>query len=255
VEGTALLGRLTTSRARLVWRVATIAAIRDETARAKTLVLEVPDWPGHLPGQHVDVRLTADDGYQAQRSYSIASAPGNQHLELTIERIDDGEVSPYLTDGVVPGDQFELRGPIGGYFAWDGSRRDPLFLVGGGSGLVPLMAMLRHHRAIGSDVNARLLLSARSLDDVLYRDELERPVPDVGVTVTLTRGAPPPDWGGYTRRVDREMLAAVGPDSAERPCVYVCGPTPFVEEVARLLVAMGHEPANVYTERFGPTGG
>jgi ferredoxin-NADP reductase len=200
------------------------------------------------------VRLTAEDGYQAQRSYSIASAPQADDLELTIERIDDGEVSPYLTDGVVVGDQFELRGPIGGYFAWDGTRDDALVLVGGGSGVVPLMAMLRHHRDIASTVDACLLLSARTLDDVLYRDELEQFGGDVDVTVTLTRGAPP-DWRGHTGRVDRALLASVSPDPSEHPCVYVCGPTPFVEEVARLLVELGHDPADVYTERFGPTGG
>ena len=152
------MGRLTVARTRLVWRVATIRASRDETARAKTLVLDVPDWPGHLPGQHVDIRLTADDGYQAQRSYSIASAPGNGALELTIERIDDGEVSPYLTEEARAGDQFELRGPIGGYFVWDGTGEMPVLLIAGGSGLVPLMAMLRHHRATGSEADARLLV-------------------------------------------------------------------------------------------------
>jgi ferredoxin-NADP reductase len=216
----------------------------------------VPDWPGHLAGQHVDIRLTAEDGYQAQRSYSIASAPAAPDLELTIERIDDGEVSPYLTEAADPGDQFELRGPIGGYFVWTEAQDGPLLLIAGGSGLVPLMAMLRHHRAAGSAADARLLLSARTLDDVLYRDELEQLRGDsVAVHLTLTRGQPPDGWQGFTGRIDREMLEAVGPGPDARPRVYVCGPTPFVEEAARLLVELGHEPAAVHTERFGPTGG
>jgi ferredoxin-NADP reductase len=248
MERAAVLGRLN-------WRVVTITEIRPETANAKTLVLGVPDWPGHLPGQHVDIRLTAEDGYQAQRSYSIASAPENGTLELTIERIDDGEVSPYLTKDAQTGDEFELRGPIGGYFVWDSSRDDPVLLVAGGSGLVPLMAMLRHHRVIGSGADARLLLSARSLDDVLYRKELEAFGDPVSVHTTLTRGPVPTGWGGFTGRISQQMLAGVGPVPSLRPAVYVCGPTPFVEEAARLLVALGHEPANVHTERFGPTGG
>jgi ferredoxin-NADP reductase len=248
VEGAAVLERL-------IWRVVSIAEIRDETPRAKTLVLEVPDWPGHAPGQHVDIRLTADDGYQSQRSYSIASTPAAERLELTIELIDDGEVSPYLTEVARPGDQFELRGPIGGYFVWDGADAAPLLLVGGGSGLVPLMAMLRHHREIASAADARLLLSARTADDVLYRAELDAYDNPVMVHTTLTRGEPPPGWTGFTGRIDREMLVAVGPEPAQRPRVYVCGPTPFVEEAARLLVELGHEPGDVHTERFGPTGG
>jgi ferredoxin-NADP reductase len=255
VEGTALLGGLAARRPRLVWRIATIRALRDETARAKTLVLDVPDWPGHLSGQHVDIRLTDEDGYQAQRSYSIASAPEAAALELTIERVDDGEVSPYLADEARPGDQFELRGPIGGYFVWDGSDDAPVLLVGGGSGVVPLMAMLRHHRATRSDVDIRLLLSARSVDDVLYRDELADLGASVRVHLTLTRGTAPDGWQGFTGRIDREMLAAVGPAPSAAPAVYVCGPTPFVEEAARLLVELGHDPRNVHTERFGPTGG
>jgi ferredoxin-NADP reductase len=217
-------------------------------------VLDVPGRADHLPGQHVDVRLTAEDGYQAQRSYSIASGPGADALELTIERIDDGEVSPYLTEEARPGDRFELRGPIGGYFVWDGADERPLVLVGGGSGLVPLMAMLRHHHAIGSSVEARLLVSARTHDDVLYRSELEALRAPIAVQVTLTREAPP-GWAGFTGRIDRAMLAAVGPEPARRPAVFVCGPTPFVEAAARLLVELGHDPADVRTERFGPTGG
>jgi ferredoxin-NADP reductase len=239
-----------------VWQVATIREIRHETPRAKTLVLDLPEWAGHLAGQHVDVRLTAEDCYQAQRSYSIASAPESADLELTVERLDDGEVSPYLTEDARPGDQLELRGPVGGYFTWHSGRGGPLLLVAGGSGLVPLMAMLRHRHAAASEVDARLLLSARSLDDVLYRQELGRLADGaVSVHITLTRAPAPAGWEGFTRRIDREMLAAVGPGPDRGPRVYVCGPTPFVEEAARLLVELGHEPAQVHTERFGPTGG
>jgi ferredoxin-NADP reductase len=219
-------------------------------------VLQVPEWPGHLAGQHVDVRLTAEDGYQAERSYSIASAPAGPDLELTIERIDDGEVSPYLTDVAQPGDEFELRGPIGGYFVWKASLEGPLLLVGGGSGLVPLMAMLRHRRAAGSNGDARLLLSVRDVEDILYRDELDRLGEDsVAIEITLTRGQPPPDWHGSTGRINAELLARLAPPPAEAPRVYVCGPTPFVEEAARLLVGLGHDPAAIHTERFGPSGG
>jgi ferredoxin-NADP reductase len=254
VEGTAVLGGLGAAP-RLPWRDATIRAIRPETPSAKTLVLDVPGWPGHAAGQHVDVRLTAEDGYQAQRSYSIASGPESPDLELTVEGIEDGEVSPYLTEDALPGDGFELRGPIGGYFVWDASRDEPVLLVGGGSGLVPLMAMLRHRRATGSTVDARLLLSARAIEDVFYREELEELAADsVDVRITLTRGEAPPGWSGFARRIDRDMLADLGPPPAERPRAYVCGPTPFVEEAARLLVELGHEPARVHTERFGPTG-
>jgi ferredoxin-NADP reductase len=248
VEGTAVLGRL-------AWREATIRAIRQETPSAKTLVLDVPGWPGHAAGQHVDIRLTAEDGYQAQRSYSIASAPGSPEVELTIETIGDGEVSPYLTEEALPGDGFELRGPIGGYFVWHPGLDGPVLLVGGGSGVVPLMSMLRHRRATGSDVDMRLLLSARTLEDVLYREELEELADSVAVRISLTRGEAPPGWDGWTRRIDREILEEVGPAPSLRPRAYVCGSTPFVEEAARLLVELGHEPALVHTERFGPTGG
>jgi ferredoxin-NADP reductase len=230
--------------------VATIRESRVETPQAKTLVLDVPDWPGHLAGQHVDIRLTAEDGYQAERSYSIASPPEADALELTIERIDDGEVSPWLTEEAGEGDQFELRGPVGGYFVWKASLTGPVLLVAGGSGLVPLMAMLRHHRIAGSEADMRLLLSARMHEDVLYREELERDFRDVA-RLTLTREK----WEGWSRRIDADMLREVGPGPEEHPHVYVCGPTPFVEEAARLLVELGHLPAAVHTERFGPTGG
>jgi ferredoxin-NADP reductase len=222
-----------------------VVDVVEETSHAKSIVLDPADWPGHLAGQHVDVRLTADDGYQAQRSYSIASAPEDEHLVLTVERIDDGEVSPYLTDELRAGDDLELRGPIGGYFVWEESLGGPLFLVGGGSGVVPLRAMLRHHRAVGSAIPARLLYSARTQADLLYRDELEA----FDTVVTLTRE----QWKGRTGRVGRDLLVEAGWPPAEKPRVYVCGPTGFVEGVADALVALGHEATRIRTERFGPT--
>jgi ferredoxin-NADP reductase len=248
VAGTTVLGRLT-------WQLATVADVVVETPRTKTIAFDVPEWPGHRAGQHVDVRLTAEDGYRAERSYSIASAPEGSRVELTVERLDDGEVSPYLTDELRAGDRIELRGPIGGYFVWEPADGGPVLLVAGGSGVVPLMAMIRTRAASGSDADMRLLFSSRTVEDVIYRDELER-LAGGGLTVThtLTR-AQPSGWSGYTRRVDASMLAEVGPGPAERPRVYVCGPTPFVEAVAEALVHMGHEPRRVRTERFGPTGG
>jgi ferredoxin-NADP reductase len=235
--------------------MADVLDVVPETPRVKTIAFDVPDWPGHRAGQHVDVRLTAEDGYQAQRSYSIASAPDSPRIELTVERLDDGEVSPYLTDELRPGDQIELRGPVGGYFVWEPSEGGPLLLVGGGSGVVPLMAMIRTRATAGSAADTRLLFSSRSWDDVVYRNELERLEGDgLRVVHTLTRSQPP-GWTGYARRVDAEMLAEVGPSPTELPHVYVCGPTPFVEAVAEALVQLGHEPHRVKTERFGPTGG
>jgi len=241
---------------RLSWRLGRVAEVRLETPRVASLLLDVPGWEGHLPGQHVDVRLTAEDGYQAERSYSIASAPDGGRVELAVERIDDGEVSPYLAGEVRAGDQFELRGPIGGYFVWQPGLGGPLLLVAGGSGVVPLMAMLRHRSATGSSTPARLLYSSRSFEDVIYRRELERLVAagdGVAVTHTLTR-AQPPGWEGYDRRIDAAMLKEVGWPPGERPLVYVCGPTRLVEAVADDLVALGHDPDLVRTERFGPTG-
>lgn len=259
-------------RAPIVWRVGTVRESRAENSHAKTLVLDVPDWPGHVAGQHVDVRLTAEDGYQAQRSYSIASAPEDPELALTIEEIEDGEVSPYLAEELRAGDELELRGPVGGHFTWRASEGGPLLLVGGGSGLVPLMAMLRHHRAQASDADARLLVSARTWEDVLYREELAavangdahpardahpagHPAPGArpAVRYTLTR-AQPTDWTGFAGRVDAAMLAEVGPPPDADPRIYVCGPTPFVEHVADLLVDLGHPPRAIRAERFGPTG-
>jgi ferredoxin-NADP reductase len=240
---------------RLIWQVAEVLDVVAETPRVKTIAFEVSGWPGHRAGQHVDVRLTAEDGYQAQRSYSIASAPGGTRVDLTVERIDDGEVSPYLADELRTGDQIELRGPIGGFFVWEPALGGPLLLVAGGSGVVPLMAMVRLRVESGSDADTRLLFSSRAWDDVIYRDELER-LNGNGVRVlhTLTRERPP-GWSGYARRVDAEMLTEIGPSPAERPRVYVCGPTPFVEAVGEALVGMGHDPQAVRTERFGPTGG
>jgi ferredoxin-NADP reductase len=241
---------------RLAWREAEIVEILVETPRAKSLVLRVPHWPGHLAGQHVDVKLTAEDGYQAERSYSIASPPERAELVLTVERIGDGEVSPFLTDEARPGDRLELRGPIGGYFTWAANDGGPLQLLAGGSGIVPLMCMLRH-RAMAARVPARLLYSSRTGDAIIYRNELERLTyndPQLGVVFTLTRETPP-GWKGQSRRVDAEMLRRLTFSPAERPRIFVCGPTPFVESVATSLVGLGHPPARIKTERFGPTGG
>jgi ferredoxin-NADP reductase len=243
---------------RLSWRAGGVAELIDETPRVRSLVLDVPDWPGHLPGQHVDVRLTADDGYETERSYSIASPPdAGERLALTVERLDDGEVSPYLVGELRVGDTLELRGPIGGYFVWDADIGGPLLLVAGGSGICPLMAMLRHRAASGSTVPTRLLYSSRSIDDVIYRDELERLAAGdehLDVVHTLTR-AQPTEWPGYRRRIDRNMLAEVAWPPDGGPISYVCGPTPLVESVAEALVQLGHQPARIKTERFGPTGG
>jgi ferredoxin-NADP reductase len=248
---------------RIAWRLATVTDVIPETARTRTLVLDVPDWPGHRAGQHVDVRLTAEDGYQAERSYSIASAPEDSRLSLTVEELKDGEVSPYLSEVLRSGDKLELRGPIGGYFVWDVSLGGPLLLVAGGSGIVPLMAMLRHRNAVlgtaDADrhrVPARLLYSSRGWDEVIYRDELTRLAEsDTSLEVrhTLTREQPQ-GWSGFKRRIDRAMLEEVAWPPSEKPQVFVCGPTPLVEAVAQALVELGHQPARIKTERFGPTG-
>jgi len=254
VAGAAVLGRL---RAPLSWQLCDVAEVVEETPQVRSLVLNAPDWPGHLAGQHVDIRLTAEDGYQAQRSYSIASAPEDGRLALTVERLGDGEVSPYLTDVLVAGDRLELRGPIGGYFVWDVDDGGPVLLVGGGSGVVPLMAMIRHRAAVGSGVPMRLLYSVKTLGDLIYRDELEELAgrgDGFEAFFTLTREQPE-GWPGYTRRVDRELLAEIGWPATESPLAYVCGPTGFVEAVASALVESGLPPSHVKTERFGPTGG
>ena len=252
------------SAPRIAWRLATVIDVVPETPRTRTLVLDVPEWPGHRAGQHVDVRLTAEDGYQAERSYSIASAPGESRLSLTVERLKDGEVSPYLSDELHPGDKFELRGPIGGYFVWDIPIGGPLLLVAGGSGIVPLMAMLRHRNTALANASpdarhrlpARLLYSSRGWDEVIYRYELARLAEkdtSLEVTHTLTRYQPA-GWTGFKRRIDRAMLEQVAWPPSEQPRIFVCGPTPLVEAVAAALVELGHQPALVKTERFGPTG-
>jgi ferredoxin-NADP reductase len=223
-----------------------------ETPRVRTLVLEAEGWSGHRAGQHVDVRLTAEDGYQAERSYSIASAPG-ERLALTIERLDDGEVSPYLVDEVRAGDRFEIRGPIGGYFVWDGSDDAPVLLVAGGSGVVPLMSMIRQRAASGDRTPTRLLYSSRTYEDVIYREELEQPADGLEVFHTLTRSQPP-GWTGYSRRIDKEMIGEVAWPAAQGPRVFVCGSTRFVDTAADGLVAMGYPAQSIRTERFGATG-
>jgi len=242
---------------RLSWTVAEVVDRADETPRVRSLTLDVPDWPGHLPGQHLDVRLTAEDGYQAQRSYSIATPVDGNRVTITVERLDDGEVSPYLTDVLVIGDRMELRGPIGGYFVWEPDRGGPLLLIAGGSGIAPLMAMLRELVRARSSVPVRMLLSWRTGEDVIYADELNtiaRDATGVEIAHTFTRSAPS-GWTGRTGRLDRDALAALAWTPSERPLAYVCGPTGLVEAVASTLVELGHDPARVLTERFGPTGG
>jgi ferredoxin-NADP reductase len=250
MERGTLLGRLS-------WQIGEVVATRPETARAKSITLALPNWKGHRAGQHMDVRLTAEDGYQAERSYSIASPPEEApRVTLTAERIDDGEVSPYLTDELRVGDKLELRGPIGGYFVWEAHMGGPLLLVAGGSGIVPLMAMLRHRAATGSSVPARLLYSSRTFEHVIYREELERlDEADrmLEVVYTLTR-AHPPGWMGYHRRIDTRMLREAAWPVEQRPLTFICGPTPFVETAAASLVELGYEPGRIKTERFGPTG-
>jgi len=247
MAGTAVRGRLT-------WQTATVHSLVDETASVRTISLSVPDWAGHRAGQHLDIRLTAEDGYRAERSYSIASAPG-EPVAITVERLDDGEVSPYLTEELRAGDEIELRGPIGGYFVWEPalSGPAPLLLLAGGSGVVPLRAMLRYRSRVGSSVPVRLLYSARSWSEVIYRAELGRLGDGVQVIYTLTREQPP-GWTGYARRADQAMIAEVAWPVAQAPLAYVCGPTNFVEAVAADLVALGYPAQQVRTERFGATG-
>ena len=246
MAGTAVLGRL-------AWLAAEVAGAKWETPRVRTLELNVPGWADHLAGQHLDVRLTAEDGYQAQRSYSIASAPG-EPLALTVERLDDGEVSPYLVDEAREGDGFEVRGPIGGYFVWEPDDPTPVLLVGGGSGVVPLMAMARSRARSRGTAPMRLLYSSRSLEDVIYREELEE-LPGDGFEVvhTLTRERPA-GWTGYSRRIDPELLAEVAWPVENRPKVFVCGSTRFVDAAADGLVGLGYDPRWIRTERFGATG-
>ncbi|MGP3959893.1 ferredoxin reductase [Nonomuraea sp. 3N208] len=240
-------------RRRLTWQAARLREVRDETATARTLVFDVPGWPGHLAGQHVDVRLTADDGYTAQRSYSLAAPADGDRIELTVEAVPDGEVSPYLTEVVEPGDQIEIRGPVGGWFVWQPASKAPVVLVGGGSGIVPLMAMIRARRQAGSSVPFRLLYSLRDQDRRYYAPELRQPEPGLDVAYLYTRATPP----GAARPAGRITLADLAeggwPADFEPDC-YVCGPTGFVEAAADLLLTLGHPPERIRTERFGPTG-
>ena len=241
----------TAVRGRLTWQVATVTSVTPETGSVVTITLDPPDWLGHRAGQHLDVRLTADDGYTAERSYSIASAPG-EPVAITVERLEGGEVSPYLTEDLRAGDELELRGPIGGYFVWDTGDSGPLLMVAGGSGIVPLRAILRHRQRSGRDVPARLLYSSRTLADVIYRGELDQYRDGVRVSYALTRSQPP-GWTGYSGRVEAATLAEIAWPASQYPLAFVCGPTSFVETVAADLVALGYPPARVKTERFGGT--
>ena len=238
------------------WQIATLTAIKTETPTVKSFSLALPQWRPHRAGQHYDVRLTAPDGYQAQRSYSIASAPERAGtIDLGIERIADGEVSTYMHEVLVPGDQVEVRGPIGGYFVWEARQGGPLLLIGGGSGVVPLMSMLRHRHAARSSAPTRLLYSARTYDDLIYREELATLGADSGLEVilTLTR-AQPPGWTGYSRRIDRAMLDEVARPLGRAPQVFICGPTLLVEAAANGLAQAGVPASRIRTERFGPSG-
>jgi ferredoxin-NADP reductase len=241
----------------LEWQISTVVKVRQETQGVKTFTLALPNWTPHQAGQHYDVRLRAPDGYQAQRSYSIASNPEQRgEIELTVERLEEGEVSTYLHDVLIVGDQVELRGPIGGYFVWEASMGGPLLLVAGGSGIVPLMAMLRHRHAVRSTVPVRLLYSSRTYEDIIYRDELEMLDKDrsgLEVFHTLTRSKPQV-WDGYSRRIDMQMLKEVAKPLGNELKAYICGPTALVEGVANGLVTLGIPAEQIRTERFGPTG-
>lgn len=242
---------------RLTWLVAEVVSVREETRRVRTIAFRCPGWTGHLPGQHVDIRLTAEDGYQAQRSYSLAAPADGDRVAITVELVEGGEVSPYLVEELRPGDRLELRGPIGGYFVWVPNGDGPVQLVGGGSGVVPLMAMLRARIAHGDGQAVRLLYSARSYDDIIYRSELQglaSQADGVEILFTLTRSQPP-GWDGLSRRIDRPMLSEITWPSQSMPVFFVCGPTGFVESAAGFLVDLGHPPERIRTERFGPTGG
>jgi ferredoxin-NADP reductase len=244
----------TAVRRRLTWQLAPVAAVMDETASARTIELQAPEWPGHRAGQHLDVRLTAEDGYTAERSYSIASAPGEPPA-ITVQRLANGEVSPYLTTELRPGDELEVRGPIGGYFVWDADGpASPLLLAAGGSGIVPLRSMLRHRALSGAGVPARLLYSARSFPDVIYRGEIDHYADGISVTYALTRQQPS-GWTGHRGRVDDALLEDVAWSARKNPVAYVCGPTAFVESIAEGLVKLGYPPGQVKTERFGGPGG
>jgi ferredoxin-NADP reductase len=241
----------------LEWQIATVKLIQQETPSVKTFTLELPNWTQHKAGQHYDVRLTAPDGYQAQRSYSVASEPERSgEIDLTVELINDGEVSSYFHEVLAAGDQIEVRGPIGGYFVWDSSIEAPILLIAGGSGVVPLMSMIRHRRAIGSSIPLRMLYSSRTLEDIIYSDELsqlQNSNDQLEIFYTLTRQKPP-GWNGYARRIDTQMLREVAGPLGTRTQVYVCGPTLMVEAVANGLLQVGLAANQIRTERFGPTG-
>ncbi|MFF3754713.1 ferredoxin reductase [Streptomyces sp. NPDC002018] len=241
-------------KGRLRWSVAELVERRSETPTALTLAFTVPGWPGHLPGQHLDLRLTAEDGYSTQRSYSLASAPDGDRIELTVQRVEDGEVSPYLTDDLAIGDQVEVRGPVGGWFVWRPEQTEPVLLVAGGSGLVPLMAMVRVRRATGNRVPFRLLYSVRDCEDRMYVPELRRGDPGLDTTFLYTRSAPS-GWPRRAGRLTRQDLVRWGWPAESEPACYVCGPTGFVEAAATHLVVTGHAPERIRTERFGPSGG
>jgi ferredoxin-NADP reductase len=251
MERTTVLGRLT-------WQIGEVVSIQPETKHVKSIMFDVPRWPGHRAGQHIDVRLTAEDGYQAERSYSLASPPEDaQQVTITVERLEDGEVSPYLVDELRIGDKIELRGPIGGYFVWEARMARPLLLVAGGSGIVPLMAMIRYRQAVKSRVPVRLLYSSPSYEEIIYRDELDQLAHSgaaLEIIYTLTRSVPP-GWNGYQRRIDLEMFRDIAWSDSEQPLTYICGPTSFVETAASDLIALGYGPGRIKTERFGPTGG
>lgn len=233
-----------------VWHVGTVAETRRETATGRSIVLDVPGWSGNIAGQHVDVRLTAEDGYQAVRSYSLASSGGGERLQLAVDRLPDGEVSPYLVDDIMTGDQLELRGPLGGWFVWRPDLIDSVQLIAGGSGIVPLMAMIRAHTEAVSAAPFRLLYSVRQPDDAFFRPELDTPAPGVDITWLYTRTAPE-GWDRPAGRVTAADLAALAFPASESPAIFVCGPTGFVEAVASALVGLGHDPARIKTERFG----
>jgi len=242
----------------LNWQIASVREVKPETAKVKTFTLTLPAWTRHHPGQHYDIRLTAEDGYQAQRSYSIASEPEREgEIDLTVERINDGEVSTYMHDVLIPGDLIEVRGPIGGYFVWEASMAEPLLLIAGGSGVVPLMSMIRHHAAVGAQNPTALLYSSRSFEDIIYYQELEKLSAANGgfqIFHALTRSQPP-GWKGYARRIDQDMLKEVARPLGNSVQVYICGPTLLVEAAANTLVKIGIRSDHIRTERFGPTGG
>jgi ferredoxin-NADP reductase len=242
----------------LNWQIASVKDIKPETAKVKSFTLTLPAWMRHRAGQHYDIRLTAEDGYQAQRSYSIASEPEREgEVDLTVERIDDGEVSSYMHEVLIPGDRIEVRGPIGGYFVWEATMTEPLLLIGGGSGIVPLMSMLRHRAAAGAKNPAALLYSSRTFEDIIYYHEIEKLRSANGglqIFHTLTRSQPA-DWEGYARRIDADMLKEVAGPLGRSVQVYICGPTLLVEAAANTLVKIGIKSDQIRTERFGPTGG